>query len=72
MSNDFRSAVSSHDATTENLALSHGSMGSAILDHFSKSGTYRCRELEEVICGSRRDVGGVARVGAASDFLQSS
>ncbi|MBX2874835.1 MAG: DUF2828 family protein [Saprospiraceae bacterium] len=48
MSNQFLKNIYHYDTTTENGALSHSTSGSALLDYFSKCGTYRDRSLEEV------------------------
>ena len=46
--NGFLTAVQSHDWFTENGAVSHSTTGDALLDYFSKSGTYSGREPIEV------------------------
>ncbi len=46
MKNQFLTAVTKYDTYTENGAISHSTTGSGLLDYFSKSGTYRDRELE--------------------------
>lgn len=46
--NLFLKAVSNHDARTENGALSHSSMGSAMADQFGKAANYRNREYYDV------------------------
>lgn len=48
MKNKFLKAAYQFDTYTENGALSHSTTGSALLDYFSKCGTYRQREAEEV------------------------
>lgn len=48
MSNKFLKYVYKYDTTTENGALSHSTTGSALLDYFSKCGTYRDRSLKKV------------------------
>jgi len=48
MSNKFLNNLYQYDTTTENGALSHSTSGSALLDYFSKCGTYRDRTLAEV------------------------
>lgn len=46
--NAFISAVMSNTFFTENGAISHATTGSALLDYFSKCGTYRDRKQAEV------------------------
>ena len=48
MKNKFLKAAYQFDTYTENGALSHSTTGSALLDYFSKCGTYRQRKAEEV------------------------
>ena len=48
MKNKFLKAIFGGSARTENGAISNASTGSALLDYFSKAGTYRKRTLEEV------------------------
>lgn len=48
MSNQFLKNIYHYDTTTENGALSHSTTSSALLDYFSKCGTYRDRTLEAV------------------------
>ena len=46
--NDFLNATMSHDALTENGAISHSTSGKFSLDYFAKAGTYRNRTEAEV------------------------
>ncbi len=46
--NEFLAATKQFDAYTENGALSHSTTGTALLDYFSKAGTYRDRTIETV------------------------
>ncbi|MCI5058452.1 MAG: DUF2828 family protein [Flavobacteriales bacterium] len=48
MMNTFLNAAYKYDAYTENGAISHSTSGDALLDYFSKAGTYRNRELQDV------------------------
>ena len=48
MKNKFLNAIFKRSARTENGAISNASTSSALLDYFSKAGTYRKRTLEEV------------------------
>jgi len=43
--NEFLTATKQFDAYTENGALSHSTTGEALLDYFSKAGTYRDRDI---------------------------
>ena len=52
--NDFLKAVYKYHTYTENGAVSHATTGSALLDYFAKSGTYRGRELEKVFADISR------------------
>lgn len=54
MNNAFLSAVSQHDTYTENGAVSHSTTGDALLDYFSKAGTFRNRQLEDVYADMSR------------------
>lgn len=47
MKNQFLTAVNKYNTYTENGAISHSTSGSGLLDYFSKSGTYRERELSD-------------------------
>lgn len=46
--NPFLTAVMQYDTYTENGAVSHSTTGNALLDYFSKAGTYRDRDLTAV------------------------
>lgn len=46
--NPFLTAIQSHDIYTENGAVSHSTTGNALLDYFSKAGTYRDRDIKNV------------------------
>ena len=46
--NLFLKAVSHHDTVTENGALSHSSMGSAMADQFAKAANFRNRDYDDV------------------------
>lgn len=46
--NPFLQAVMQYDTYTENGAVSHSTTGSALLNYFSKAGTFRDRELKAV------------------------
>lgn len=48
MGNLFLKAASHHDTVTENGALSHSTMGSAMADQFAKAANYRNRNYVEV------------------------
>ena len=48
MKNNFIKALFTGNTQTENGAISNSSTGNLLLDYFSKAGTYRNRELEEV------------------------
>jgi Domain of unknown function (DUF2828) len=48
MANQFLQEIYKYDTYTENGAISHSTTGKALLDYFSKCGTYRKRELEKV------------------------
>lgn len=48
MTNEFLTATKQFDAYTENGALSHSTTGAALLDYFSKAGTYRDRDISLV------------------------
>ena len=62
MKNNFLNAVYQQSTTTENGAISHATTGSALLDYFSKCGTYRDRSLEEVFAD-------ISRIWAESPLL---
>lgn len=47
MKNQFLTAVNKYNAYTEKGAISHATSGSGLLDYFSKSATYRERELSK-------------------------
>lgn len=47
MTNSFLKALYQYDTYTENGAVSHSTTGSALLNYFAKSGTFRRRKLEE-------------------------
>jgi hypothetical protein len=46
--NSFLKSATSHDALTENMALSHSTTGALSLDYFNKAGTYRDRSEAQV------------------------
>lgn len=46
--NQFLANAHSHDSHTWNGAVSHASSGCSVLDYFSKAGSYRNRQLQEV------------------------
>ena len=48
MKNAFLNSIYTSNSHTENGAVSNSSTGNSFLDYFSKAGTYRNRELEEV------------------------
>jgi hypothetical protein len=48
--NKLLSGLNSHDSLTHNGAVTHSTSGSALLDYFAKSGTYRGRD--EVVVAS--------------------
>ena len=47
MTNQFLQEIYKYDTYTENGAISHSTTGNALLDYFSKCGTYRERTLEK-------------------------
>ena len=52
--NLFLEKVYTHNTFTENGALSNSTTGDPFLDYFSKCGTYRGRELDEVFADASR------------------
>jgi len=48
MKNKFIKAIFSRTTVTENGALSNSTTGNSLLDYFSKAGTYRNRDIENV------------------------
>lgn len=48
MSNNFLSKTGKHSARTENMAVAHATTGSDLADQFSKAGSYRGRDIEQV------------------------